>query len=191
MIDENKNFKSKTIELFGLEFKVFHKNNNIINNKFLIMFGLIKFYFKKYLSKFYLNNLYEPLILFTCIYLIFLITIVIIITFSEIDNRVNNCLRGCEIAEKYCSEFIRDNWTVLKTCIQNNISFLEIAYEIFGWIILQFEYVLLLLIVFYYTLIHFIKYAYILIKYIYDMVYNILFMKIYKFNKNIPSIEEV
>ena len=44
MTDENKNFKSKTIELFGKDFEVSHKASNRLNNKFLVFLGILKYY---------------------------------------------------------------------------------------------------------------------------------------------------
>lgn len=144
MNDEHKIFKSKTIELFGYDFEVSHKANNVINNRFLILLAFIKYYIKKlynvifcpiikcinYLKE---HGFFEPIICVLFMHLIFSVFIIVTPnTFSEINYRVDNCFaRDCELFDKYCEEYKNIEWSIAKIYIRQHNYFLKIAYEQF------------------------------------------------------------
>ncbi len=127
MTDENKNFKSKTIELFGKEFEVSHKASNRLNNKFLVFLGILKYYINKLIQPItkFINNIrehdfFEPFI-FILGFGIFVISFFSFI-FSLADvSHPSMCRKGCNIYEKYCRGYDGN----IDECIINNTYFYQ------------------------------------------------------------------
>jgi len=193
MSDENKTFKSKTIELFGKEFEVSHKASNTINNKFLVFLGIIKYYLTKALQpiKYCFTRIrnwdfFEP---FVCLFGFVLLSIFLISfigALTEYFTKKNFCRQGCDIYEKYCVGY---NGRI-EECIENNMYFLQ---ELFKTLTLVVNMSLTIL---YYLFIYGFIIA-IAINILYGIL-NLLFWlfnKVYQqveiLNKQIPDIEEI
>lgn len=193
MTDENKTFKSKTIELFGKEFEVSHKASNTINNKFLVFLGIIKYYLTKTLQP--IKNcftriidwdFFEPFLIILAFLLLFILIISLIGAFAQYNSKPVFCRIGCDIYEKYCIGYNGN----IEECIENNTYFLQ---ELFKTLTLVVNMTLTIL---YYIVIYGFIMA-IVINILYGIINLLiwLFNKVYKqveiLNEQIPDIEEM
>ena len=201
MSDEHKTFKSKTIELFGSEFEVSHKANNVINNNFLVYLGLGKYYLKKahkytispiingfnYLQSY---GLFEPLLFLFLMYLVTVLILIIPTTFAQIDYLVDNCFTGCDLIDKYCSHLKNNEWSIVKVCIRQNISFFQVASRELAIIANWTLYLLGRLFIFICVIAIIINVC-ALIFYGLEWLYNKIYKKVQEINEQIPEIQEV
>ena len=79
MTNDNKYFKSTTIELFGKTFEASHKHSKNINNNFLVFLGFIKYYSVKSL---FISNLLEVIFGLLGLFTVF----TLLVSFSEAIN---------------------------------------------------------------------------------------------------------
>lgn len=193
MTDENKTYKSKTIELFGKEFEVSHKASKAINNKFLVLLGIIKYYLTKTLQP--IKNcfvritnwdFFEPFIFIFGIVLFLILFFSFIGTFAEYFTKPKFCRKGCDIYENYCVGYHGR----IEECIENNTYFLQELLKTFISITNGTFIIIYYLVIFG-----------IIIGLVINILYGIanlliyLFNKVYKqvetFNEQIPDIEEI
>jgi len=201
MSDEHKTFKSKTIELFGSEYRVSHRANTNINSKFLITLGFVKRYFKiiekytfgpvvNYLSLLKSNYVFMGFLFMFLVYCGLIGLASFFATFSEINIRVNACYNGCELIDKYCSQYKYDEWKVLKVCIKENISFTWVFFDnfkkIFNFISCFLGCIVIAICVFAIM----INAATIILN-VLEWMYNKICKKIQEINQDIPDVEIV
>lgn len=193
MSDENKTFKSKTIELFGKEFEVSHKASKTINNKFLVFLGIIKYYLAKTLQPIkncfiaIINwDFFEPLIFFWGIVLFSILLISFIGALVEYNSKKFFCRNGCDIYENNCVGYNGN----IEECIKQNTYFLQELFKILTSV------VNMTLTILYYIVIYGFIMA-IVINILYGIINLLiwLFNKVYKqveiLNEQIPDIEEI
>lgn len=189
MSDENKTFKSKTIELFGKEFEVSHKAPNTINNKFLVFLGIIKYYLgkilqpiKKCFTRIRNWNFFEPFVFLSGIIIFLILFFTLIGTLAEYYTKKNFCRTGCDIYEKYCIGY---NGSI-EECIENNTYFLEELLKSF-FIVVNVTFIILYDIVIITVIIN-VLYG---IVNLIIWIFNKLYKQVEKLNEQIPDIEEM
>lgn len=197
MYNENKLFKSKTVELFGNKYEVSNKSSSSINNKFMLCIGFIKYHLLK-INKIILNPLmdtihyirmhdfFEPIVFILCMLMFLLLFFTFIISYAHIDKIINTCNNECEIYKKYCEKYIGDKGE----CIRNNIYFYQVYIELFSigitWYINALYYVSICAFAIGIT-INIIYFIFQLMILIYDKIYT----QVVEFNEKIPDFELV
>lgn len=198
-MDDNKTFKSKTIELFGKQYEVKHKASNSINSKYWIIFGLIKHYFIKFYTK-----IFSPLIIklgfystsdmwfllgfIFMIYSLSCVLFVIISGFIVHDIEVNKCINdNCLISTEICKNNHPNHH---RSCISENIPVIPIfvaQFHIFNYWCVYVA-----------TTIIFVFISIQILTYLIDklckflcILYEKLFNQVKNFNDCIPQFEEV
>lgn len=191
MSDDNKTFKSKTIELFGKHYEAKHTSSASLNNRFFIIFGFIKYY----CLKFY-NNKFIPLMnsfgfqnisdfyafVLICCFFYLLIGFIFVMITAETDysEQINSCItNGCSIIEEHCKN---KDGTILRDCIVNYTDFLPIVkvqyYSYNEWVI----YIIIRLFLGIFIINLLFNFA--------CYLYNKMFFHVTKFYNQIPEMEE-
>lgn len=201
-MDENKYYRSQTVELFGKKYEVKNKFSSSINNKNLLFVGYVKYLFKKIYSKImdklnnsvdmhFVKSLFEFLLIifFLFLFLVFMFTISIIIRHDEKKNECiekchdyNSCIGDCTIYYEICKDYLGDK----KDCFENNIKFVTVFKEIFKSCLFFIFYIIIGMILFF-TIANFIIFIGYGINYLCEIVIN----KIKKINEKIPEFENV
>jgi len=198
-MDDNKTFKSKTIELFGKQYEVKHKASNSINSKYWIIFGLIKHYFIKFYTKIFsplikklgfynVSDMWVFLGFIFMIYLIFCVVFVVISTCVLHDIEVNKCINdNCFILTEICKN-IHPNYH--RTCVAENISAIQISvaqFHIFNYWFVYIGTTIILIFISIHILMHFMDKLYKFLCILYEKIFN----QVKNFNDSIPQFEEV
>ena len=188
MCDDNKTFKSKTIEFLGKHYEVKHKTSGSLNNKYFITFGLIKFYtvkfynekifpFVNFLGFQNINDFFVCSAFLCFIYIIIGLMFVFVGTAVEHDKQVHSCIKnGCSIVAEHCANKIE---TDLNNCIKQNINDLQIIKNQYSSYNNWFVYISLIMI--------FSIGIVLLLSYLYEKI----IFQVKKVNDQIPEIEEV
>lgn len=148
MSDDNKTFKFKTIELFGKHYTAKHISFSSLNNRFLIVFGFIKYYYLKFYNRKFIPLMHScgflnisdfVLFLFICSVFYFFFAFFFAMTTAEAEHNklIDSCIENaCSIIEKHCKNKEK---VILRYCVMDHISMLPLIktqYYIFnGWIV--------------------------------------------------------
>jgi hypothetical protein len=192
MRDDNKTFKSKTIELGGKHYVVKHKTPSSLNNKYFIILGLIKYKYNKFHNKKFVplmiflgfqtvDDFYAFLGIMCFMYLVLAWLFVVISSSGEQNKQINLCIKNqCSIIATHCVD--KDSHQQ-RLCIREHITILEIIkkqYYIFNewfiYIILRAGLATGVIFALYFLIFAFCKK---------------ISSQVVKFNDQIPEIEEV
>ena len=146
-MDENKYYKSQTVELFGNKYEVKNKYSSSINSKNLLFIGYVKYLFKKIYSIIMnrLNNLVDLhfvksltefllIVFFLFFFFVWMFTISSII---RLDGKKNECIENCHDYESCSNEctiyydICKDYQGDKNDCFKNNIKFVTVFNKIF------------------------------------------------------------
>jgi len=168
--DLNKGYKSKIINIFGTKYEIKHKNNNIINNKFSIYFGLTIHIFINFFSN--ARLLIKSLIITGSFIMIFLIL------WQYIDDIIIDCINDdsiCPYINVNCNNL---SYNETYQCILKTNFIDLIFFGINNLILLIFNLLKIIIVLYIFTI--FCEICMIFINYI-----------INKYKEHIPNIENI
>lgn len=134
MYEEDKNFKSTTVELFGTQYKVSSQSSSSITSKKMLFLGYAKYLISKVFNKIFppIKWLYNKLVyhldlLFLVLFLfsMFVIFPSAMVSYFQYEEFIKNCNADCSIYKKYCVNYVG----FVKDCIRSNVSYVNVFME--------------------------------------------------------------
>ena len=168
--DSTKGYKSKIIKIFGKEYEITHKNNNVINNKYSIFFGWCIFICKK----FFINS-----VLFRkCLILLGIFTLGYIIIWSHIDISIMDCINNNNMCVYNITDCINIDYNKQYKCIRELHNINLINSSIYNFINIIYNLCKIILLLYFFTIIC-------------DKLSLIINMSIKLYTEQIPNIDSI